>query len=152
MRDAHERHVRLQAVFEAALSHAPSLRDAYLDCALSVAELADQVLARIRGWDDPALWISRPTEDAVRARARELDAQVAAKVDEERSRIAAAEAQKAKRLVAIDVDAKVKEIADLNQVLRQRDGKLAEAQQAHADLIRKQRERQRDRDLGYRFD
>jgi hypothetical protein len=68
------------------------------------------------------------------------DAQVAAKVDEERGRIAEAEAQKAKRLVAIDVDAKVKEIADLNQVLRQRDAKLAEAQQAQADLIKKQRE------------
>jgi hypothetical protein len=66
--------------------------------------------------------------------------QVAAKVDEERTRIAAAEAQKAKRLVAIDLDHKVKEIADLNQVLRQRDAKLAEARQAQADLIRKQRE------------
>jgi hypothetical protein len=50
-----------------------------------------------------------------------LEAQVAARVDEERGRIAAAEAQKAKRLVAIDVDAKVKQIADLNDVLRQRD-------------------------------
>src|ERR1700730_15253225 len=69
-----------------------------------------------------------------------IDAQVAAKVDEERSRIAAAEAQKAKRLVAIDLDHKVKEIAELNQVLKQRDAKLAEAQQAQADLIRKQRE------------
>jgi hypothetical protein len=39
-----------------------------------------------------------------------IDAQVAAKVDEERGRIAAAEAQKAKRLVAIDVDAKVKRL------------------------------------------
>jgi multidrug efflux pump subunit AcrA (membrane-fusion protein) len=62
-----------------------------------------------------------------------IDAQVAAKVDDERGRIAAAEAQKAKRLVAIDVDAKVKEIADLNQVLKQRDAKLAEAQQAQAE-------------------
>jgi hypothetical protein len=69
-----------------------------------------------------------------------IDAQVAAKVDEERSRIAVAEAQKAKRLVAIDLDHKAKEIADLNDVLRQRDAKLAEAQQAQADLIRKQRE------------
>jgi hypothetical protein len=75
------------------------------------------------------------------AAAREtIDAQVAAKVDDERGRITAAEAQKAKRLVAIDVDAKVKEIAELNQVLRQRDAKLAEAQQAQADLIKKQRE------------
>jgi hypothetical protein len=69
-----------------------------------------------------------------------IDAQVADRVDEERGRIAAAEAQKAKRLVAIDVDAKVKEITELNQVLRQRDAKLAEAQQAQADLIKKQRE------------
>jgi hypothetical protein len=69
-----------------------------------------------------------------------IDASVAVKVDEERARIAAAEAQKAKRLVAIDLDHKVKEIADLNQVLRQRDAKLAEAQQAQADLIKKQRE------------
>jgi hypothetical protein len=56
-----------------------------------------------------------------------IDAQVAAKVEEERGRIVAAEAQKAKRLVATDVDAKVKEIADLNDVLRQRDAKLAKA-------------------------
>jgi hypothetical protein len=69
-----------------------------------------------------------------------IDAQVAAKVDEERGRIAAAEAQKAKRFVAVDFDQKVKEIADLNQVLKQRDAKLAEAQQAQADLIKKQRE------------
>jgi hypothetical protein len=75
------------------------------------------------------------------AAAREaIDAQVAAKVDEERGRIAAAEAQKAKRLVATDLDHKVKQIADLNDVLRQRDAKLAEAQQAQADLIKKQRE------------
>jgi hypothetical protein len=75
------------------------------------------------------------------AAAREtIDAQVAAKVEQERIRIAAAEAHKAKRLVAIDFDAKVKEIADLNQVLRQRDAKLAEAQQPQAELIKKQRE------------
>src|ERR1700726_3010537 len=43
-----------------------------------------------------------------------IDAQVAAKVEQERSRIEAAEAQKAKRLVAIDVDAKVKEKAQVN--------------------------------------
>jgi hypothetical protein len=55
---------------------------------------------------------------------------VAAKVDEERGRIAAAEAQKANRLVAFDLEQKARQIADLNDVLRQRDAKLAEAQQA----------------------
>jgi hypothetical protein len=82
----------------------------------------------------------RDQQAQVAAAKESIDAQVAAKVDEERSRIAAAEAQKAKRLVAIDLDHKAKEIADLNQVLKQRDAKLAEAQQAQADLIKKQRE------------
>jgi hypothetical protein len=82
----------------------------------------------------------RDQQEQIAAARDAIDAQVAAKVDEERSRIAAAEALKAKRLVAIDVDAKVKEIAELNDVLKQRETKLAEAQQAQADLIRKQRE------------
>jgi len=69
-----------------------------------------------------------------------IDAEVAAKLDQERGRIAAKEAQKAQRLVATDMEQKVKELAELNEVLKQRDAKLAEAQQAQADLIRKQRE------------
>jgi hypothetical protein len=69
-----------------------------------------------------------------------IDAEVAAKLDQERGRIAASEAQKAQRLVATDMGQKVQELADLNEVLKQRDAKLAEAQQAQADLIRKQRE------------
>jgi hypothetical protein len=69
-----------------------------------------------------------------------IDAEVATRLDQERGKIAVAEALKAKRLVETDLEARAKEIADLNQVLRQRDAKLAEAQQAQADLIRKQRE------------
>ena len=65
---------------------------------------------------------------------------MAARLDQERGKIAVAEALKAKRLVETDLDARAKEIVDLNEVLRQRDAKLAEAQQAQADLIRKQRE------------
>jgi hypothetical protein len=75
------------------------------------------------------------------ALAREsIDAEVAAKLDNERGLIAAKEAQKAQRLVATDMEQKVKDLAELNEVLKQRDAKLAEAQQAQADLIRKQRE------------
>ncbi len=69
-----------------------------------------------------------------------INAEVSAKLDEERGRIAAVEARKAKRLVAIDFERKINEIAELNEVLRQRDTKLAEAQRAQADLIKKQRE------------
>jgi hypothetical protein len=82
----------------------------------------------------------RDQQSQITAAREAIDADVAAKVEQDRGRIAAAEAQKAKRLVAIDFDHKVKEIADLNEVLKQRDAKLAEAQQAQADLIKKQRE------------
>jgi allophanate hydrolase len=55
-----------------------SLRNAFLGGAISATELAEQVLARIAQSDDPAVWISRSSENAVKARARELDAQAAA--------------------------------------------------------------------------
>ena len=71
---------------------------------------------------------------------REIDAEVATRLDQERGKIAVAEALKAKRLVETDLEARAKEITDLTEVLQQRDTKLAEAQQAQADLIRKQRE------------
>jgi hypothetical protein len=68
-----------------------------------------------------------------------IDAEVATKLDQERSRIAAVEAEKAKRLLASELGDRARQIDELNEVLRQRDAKLAEAQQAQADLIRKQR-------------
>jgi allophanate hydrolase len=55
-----------------------SLRNAFLGGAISATELAEQVLVRIAQSDDPAIWISRSSEDTVKARASELDAQAAA--------------------------------------------------------------------------
>ena len=82
----------------------------------------------------------RERETAI-ARAREtFDDQVAEKLKQERSRIAAEEARKARAALANDFDEKAKELAELQDVLRVRDQKLAEAQKAQADLIRKQRE------------
>jgi hypothetical protein len=69
-----------------------------------------------------------------------VDEQVAAKVKAERASIAAEEAKKAKLLAASDLDQKTKEIVDLQEVLKERDVKLADAQKAQAELIRKQRE------------
>ncbi len=54
------------------------LRDAFLKGAITVAQLVDQVLARIAEWDDPAVWVSRSSEDALRARARELGGEATA--------------------------------------------------------------------------
>lgn len=69
-----------------------------------------------------------------------IDHQVAQKMQIERSRIAAEEAQKAKLALGGDLDQKTKEISSLQEILKQRDSKLAEAQKAQAELIRKERE------------
>ena len=69
-----------------------------------------------------------------------MDEQVAQKMQQEQARIAAEEAKKAKLAVGNELNQKVKEINDLQDILKQSDIKLAEAQKAQADLIRKQRE------------
>ena len=75
------------------------------------------------------------------AKAREaVEAEVAVRLGAERGRITEEETRKAQRMVATDLAQKTKELSELNEVLMSRDEKLAEAQQAQADLIRKQRE------------
>lgn len=69
-----------------------------------------------------------------------IDNQVNEKLKQERAKIVAEEAKKAKLALATDIDQKTREIADLQEVLKQRDVKLAEAQKAQTELIRKQRE------------
>ena len=83
--------------------------------------------------------LHRQQADLEKARG-DLDQQVSDKVRAERKRIAAEESEKAKRLAAADLNQKNKELADLQLVLKAREDKLAEAQQAQAELIRKQRE------------
>lgn len=82
----------------------------------------------------------REREEAVAKAKEQLDEQVAEKVRQERGRIAAEEAKKAKLALQSDLDQKAKELADLNELMKEREAKLAEAQKAQADLIRKQRE------------
>lgn len=79
--------------------------------------------------------------EAVLSKEKEtIDDQVAEKLQKERATIVAEEAKKAKQILATDLERKAKEITDLQEVLKQRDDKLAEAQKVQADLIRKQRE------------
>jgi hypothetical protein len=54
--------------------------------------------------------------------------------------IAAEEANKAHLLISDELDGKNSEPAELQEVLESKDGKLADAQKAQAELIRKQRE------------
>jgi hypothetical protein len=79
--------------------------------------------------------------EEVLAKAKEdIDDQVSEKVKQERTKIVAEEAKKAKQAAATDLEQKTRELADLHEVLKQRNEKLAEAQNAQAELIKKQRE------------
>lgn len=73
-----------------------------------------------------------------------LDEQIASQVDEQlkkdRARITAEEARKAKQAAAADLEQSARDLAELQEVLKSREAKLAEAQKAQADLIKKQRE------------
>ena len=82
----------------------------------------------------------REREEAVAKAKETIDDQVAEKLLHERAKIAVDEARKARVTLAADLDQKTKEITELQEILNQREAKLAEAQKAQAELIRKQRE------------
>lgn len=69
-----------------------------------------------------------------------LDQQVAQRLQQERARIAAEEQHKAKLALGNDLAQRAREVAELQDILKQREAKLAEAQQAQAEVLRKQRE------------
>ena len=82
----------------------------------------------------------REREDALLQAKASLDLQVAEKMKLERGKIAAEEAAKARLTMATDFEQKDQEVAVLQLILKAREAKLAEAQQAQADMIRKERE------------
>ncbi len=75
---------------------------------------------------------------------RSLEAQIAEQVEakllSERAQLTTEITRRTQLAVAADLDAKARELAELQGVLKSRDEKLAEAQAAQAELIRKQRE------------
>jgi hypothetical protein len=83
--------------------------------------------------------LKRAQDDIVQARAG-IDEQVAAKLKAERGAIAQAEAVKARVALADEIGNRERQLAELQEVLLGKDAKLAEAQKAQADTLRKQRE------------
>ncbi|MCP1835300.1 hypothetical protein ACVIHH_000099 [Bradyrhizobium sp. USDA 4518] len=85
------------------------------------------------------------------ARQREqIEDQVTARLAAERTELVAMEAKKARQAAAAELLAKAAEAAELRQSLEANNAKLAEAQQAQAELIRRQRaldEEKRELDL-----
>ena len=84
--------------------------------------------------------ILRDREAAIARMKEKLDEELAARLLQERSKIAAEEATKAKLSTATDLEQKTRALAELQEVLKQRDLKLAEAQKAQAEVLKKQRE------------
>jgi hypothetical protein len=86
----------------------------------------------------------REKEKLIAEEKRHLEDQVAEKVSEqlkvERAQVIVVETRKAKLAVAAEIEGKTRELAELQEVLKIRDEKLAEAQKAQAELIKKQRE------------
>src|SRR5437870_2807971 len=82
----------------------------------------------------------REREEAVSKAKQTIDDRVAEKLLLEREKIVTEESKKAKLALQTDIDQKTKELTELQDVLNQREVKLAEAQKAQADLIRQKRE------------
>ncbi|GJL60130.1 MAG: hypothetical protein NPIRA03_29870 [Nitrospirales bacterium] len=79
--------------------------------------------------------------EALLAKSQErFEEQVADKLKLERNKIVAEEAKKARLALSNDLDQKSKEIREIQEILKHKDEKLAEAQKVQADLLRKQRE------------
>ncbi len=82
----------------------------------------------------------REVTEAKRTLDDQIASQVATQLNSERSRLIAEETRKAKLAAAAELDSRAREIAELHEVLKGRDEKLAAAQKAQAELTRKQRE------------
>ena len=78
--------------------------------------------------------------DAKRTLDDQIADQVAAQLRTERARVIDEEAKKTRLASAAELEGKLRELSELNAVLKSRDEKLAEAQKAQAELIKKQRE------------
>jgi hypothetical protein len=82
----------------------------------------------------------REKEAAIAKEREAIEEQVADKVREERTKIAEEEARKARKALTAEFEEKDKEAAELKEALERNNEKLAAAQKAQAELIRKERE------------
>jgi hypothetical protein len=82
----------------------------------------------------------RDKEEALVKAKESIDDQIAERLKQERIKIASEESKKAKLAIGNDLEQKNREVCDLQDILKQQNEKLAEAQKAQAELIRKQRE------------
>ncbi|MGH6863995.1 MAG: DUF2130 domain-containing protein, partial [Methylocella sp.] len=79
-------------------------------------------------------------EAAIREQKAAIDEQVSQKLKAEREKIIAEEAKNARLIFETDIKGQAKQIAYLQDVVKDRDSKLDDAQKTELDLLRKQRE------------
>jgi len=82
----------------------------------------------------------KKTQDDLASAREAIDDEVAARLKVERASIAEAEAKKARIALANDLEQRDRQLAELQQNLTANNAKLAEAQAAHAGMLRKERE------------
>jgi hypothetical protein len=144
------------------ISHEPTLRCPNCNHEIHLTEsLAAPLLAEIRRRFQDQLAnkdaeVARKT-DALRQEREQLqkdraqiEDRIASRLATERNQLVALESKKAREAAAAELQARISEVAELRQTLDVNNAKLAEAQQAQADLIRKQRaldEEKRELDL-----
>ena len=79
-------------------------------------------------------------EAGLREREAALDAQIAERVATERKKVEEEAQRKARLALGTELESSKRELVEANELLKLREQKLAEAQRAQAELIRKQRE------------
>lgn len=84
--------------------------------------------------------VLREKEQELIRRSEALEEQVQVKLRDERAKIASEEARKVRLALSTELDDKAKQLTDLQEVLKLRDSKLAEAQKAQAEFVKKERE------------
>ncbi|MGH1351505.1 MAG: DUF2130 domain-containing protein, partial [Methyloligellaceae bacterium] len=82
--------------------------------------------------------IRKQQQQVIDAR-KAIDQQVSVKLEEARKSIITEEARKAKAAAAQDLEIKASELKELQDVLKERNKKLEEAQKAQAEVLRKER-------------
>jgi len=83
--------------------------------------------------------LRKAQDELAQARAG-IDEQVTAKLKSERAAIAQAEAARARQAVADEIGNRDRQLAELHEAILTKDAKLADAQKAQAEMLRKQRE------------
>ena len=82
----------------------------------------------------------RAQQAAMKEAKEAMEAELAERLKGERKKVAEEEARKARAAVSIDLNHKDQQLEELAKAFKEREAKLAEAQKAQADAVRKQRE------------